>query len=118
MRLGPIGPRRRPEGHLAAHLRSAAGYTAHLAGEPDDVEGQRCERCGVVLTIPTEMIWPTRSWVAVEDLDRSPSDWPHRSLASRHFMIGLGSLVGTDEENALNLLDWEVRGGAICAVPE
>lgn len=113
MRLGPIGPRRRPEAHLA----SAAGYTAHLAGEPDD-EGQRCERCGVVLTIPTEMIWPTRSWVAVEDLDRSPSDWPHRSLASRHFMIGLGSLVGTDEANALSLLDWELRGGAVCAAPE
>jgi len=111
MRLGPIGPRRPPQPHLAA----ATGWTAHLAGEPDD-EGQRCARCGVVLMIPSEGYWPVASWVAVEDLDKSPSDWPYRSLASRRFMIGLGRLAMSDADNALSLLDWELRGGAVCAV--
>lgn len=113
MRLGPIGPRRRPP---EAQLAAATGWTAHLAGEPTDDEGQHCARCAVVLMIPSEGYWQVGSWVAVEDLDRAPSDWPYRSLASRHFMIGLGTLAGSDDANALSLLDWELRGGAVCVV--
>lgn len=109
-----LGPRRREP--APPQFASAKGWTAHLAGEPDDVEGQRCARCAVVMMIPSEGYWPVGSWVAVEDLDKSPSDWPYRSLASRRFMIGLGRLAGNDADNALALLDWELRGGAVCVV--
>ena len=111
MRLGPIGRRGVPDPHLA----SAAGWTAHLAGAPGDDGAQPCARCASVLTDnATSQYWPVGSWVAVEDLDRAPSDYPYRSLASRHFMIGLGVLAGSDDANAISLLDWEVRGGSVC----
>lgn len=99
----------------APQFAAATGWTAHLAGDIDTT-GQACRRCGVVLTEPVDngQAWPVGSWVAVEDLDRSPADWPHRSLASRRYMIGLGILIGNDADNALALLDWELRGGSVC----